>query len=167
MPTTYLKRWTLPRYYMGARWDGYYVFLGQHRDSGSVTRSNFTVARAALDLLPPFEPPDADTDSRIVVSENHWAVGWVEWIAIHETDAAAIEAAEAMLERLENYPVLDEEHWSELEWTEAADYWARLSVRDRLDAIERSGAAVSMFAARHDYIPHDDDGRLFEYLSTP
>lgn len=164
-----MRKWTLPDSYMGAHWPMHYVFLGQHRDSGSLTRSNFQVAIAALRALPEWTPPadcpEDDACSRLVVSENHWAVGWVEWIAIHESDAAAIEAAEDMLARLENYPVLDEQHFSQLEWDEAAAWWASMRVPDRLDALRRSKAAVSMFASRRDELPEDDSGRLFEYLT--
>lgn len=161
-----LKRWTLPRDYMGAEWPKHYVWLGQHRDSGALTRSNFQCALAALEALPEWDSPgDTDDDvSRLVVRESHWAVGWVEWIAIHETDAAALAVAQAIDKQLENYPVVDEGHFSELEYTEACEYWERMSVRDRLDAIEHSHAAVSMFAARRSELPQDDGGYLLDYL---
>jgi len=35
-----LDRWTLPKNYFGAEWPDYYVFLSQHRDSDTLTRSN-------------------------------------------------------------------------------------------------------------------------------
>jgi len=148
---------------MGDEWHGYYVFLAQHRDSDVVTRSNFQVGLAALGALP--EWTDEENDSRIVVRESHWAVGWVEWIAIHENDAEAIAAADDMLERLSNYPALDDDHWTQLEYDEAAEWWVRMSVRDRLDAIARSRCDCSPFAARHDYLPSDDNGALLQYLS--
>ena len=77
----------------------------------------------ALESLPPFIPDNEETDSRIEVSENHWAVGWVSWIAIHETDTAALKAADEMAASLENYPVLDECDLSELESEEALETW--------------------------------------------
>jgi len=50
------------------------------------------------------------------------AVGWVEWIAIHESDAAALAIANKISDALEDYPVVNEDHWSQLEWDEACDY---------------------------------------------
>lgn len=148
-----LKRWTLPSDYMGAHWDDYYVFLGKHRDSDALTRSNFTVGLERL---------GGESDTVVVVRESHWAVGWVEWIAIHESDAAALTKADAMAGEIDDYPALDEEHWSDLEYTEACDYWARLPVRERLCYCLEHG--LSIFAARHDYLPADDNGSLLDAL---
>lgn len=159
-----MQRWKRPDSYIGAEWPEYFVFLGQRRDSDAVTRSNFRTGLRALAALPP--APDCEDGSRIVVRENHWAVGWVEWIAVHETDTAAIAACDAMLARLDNYPVLDEEDLSDLEYGEACDRWERARVRDRLDMIRESGAAVSAFASRRSELPSDPDGRLWEYLTT-
>lgn len=152
----HLKPWTMPRDYFGAVWPAYYVFLGQHRDSDALTRSNFTVA---------LERIGGESDTVHVVRESHWAVGWVEWIAIHQDDAAALEAADSIKAKLENYPVLSEDHCSELKWTEAADYWESMRPRDRLEAIKRSGSDVSIFAARRPYLPSDDNGALQQYLN--
>ena len=53
----------------------------------------------------------------IVVQESHWAVGWVERIAIHESDAATADWPKA---KLADYPVLDEMDWSERDSTRKA-----------------------------------------------
>lgn len=53
-----------------------------------------------------------ETETVIVVRESHWAVGGVEWIAIHEADAMALAKADEQCERLADYPVLNEEDWS-------------------------------------------------------
>jgi hypothetical protein len=57
------------------------------------------------------------------VRESHWACGWVEWIAIHESNTGAISEAESMAEEMEGYPVLDETHWSEMEFGEYLQAW--------------------------------------------
>jgi len=72
--------------------------------------------------------------------------------------------AELVAKRLDEYPVWDEGHWSELEYTEASEYWASLSVSGRLDYIRRSRCGASPFAARRDDVPQDDSGALFEML---
>lgn len=118
-----MNLWTRPQYYIGASWPATYVFLQQHRDSDSVTRSNFACGLAALEALPAFESPDDELTSRFVVRESHCLVGWCEWIAIHADDAEGIKAAEAMESKIESYPILDENHHSELENDEAQSVW--------------------------------------------
>lgn len=146
-----MKLWTRPNSYIGAEWQEYLVFLGQHRDSDSLTRSNFQVALERL---------GEESDTVLVVSENHWAVGWVEWIAIHKDDSKAIELATEMEESIEDYPILDETHYSNLEYTEAMDYWDSLSLSMKVDYCRDAG--VSVFAARRS---HDLPDRLYEKLT--
>lgn len=134
-----LTRWKMPEHYAGEVWPEYFVFLGQHRDSDALTRSNFTCALRAIG------------GEAQVVRERHWAVGWVEWIAIHQDDTETLARASAIAERLADYPVLDEDHFSELEYSEACDYWASMSVRERVSIAREQG--VSIFVARRDYLP--------------
>ena len=35
-----------------------------------------------------------ESETVIVVRESHWAVGWVEWIKIHELDTTALAIAD-------------------------------------------------------------------------
>lgn len=148
-----LNRWKRPDNYAGADWPGWFVFLGRHRDSDALTRSNFECGLARL---------GGESETVQIVRERHWAVGWVEWIAIHESAAAKLKTAENILRRLKAYPVLDEDHFSDLEWREADEQWQRLSVRERVDLCRE--ARVSIFAARRDYPPADDSGYIFEAL---
>ena len=107
-----LRKWTMPQYYSGARWDGYLVApCTQNRDSDTVERSNWD---AQLERIPESE----DGESVVVVRENHWAVGWVEWLAILPTATQAVEEASKIVDELENYSILDEDRWSELEFEE-------------------------------------------------
>lgn len=130
----HLKRWQLPQSYIGAHWPDYYVFLGRHRDSDCLTNSNFECGLKAVQAVAGKEPiqgpvgtvlhdEDGEAATVRVVSENHWAVGWVEWIAIHESDSAALECADQIMERLDDYPVVDEQDWSERESKEADEVW--------------------------------------------
>jgi len=150
---TKLERWTRPDHYAGADWPEYFVFLGQHRDSDALTRSNFERGLALI---------GGESETVQVVRERHWAVGWVEWVAIHESDLAARDKAQAILEKLDGYPVVDEDHLSDLEWREADEMWQRLTVRERVDLCREAG--VSIFAARRDWPPADDSGYIFESL---
>ena len=172
-----MKLWTLPDSYMGASWYDYYVFLGQHRDSDKITRSNFRVAMKAIKTIEAKYPdwkacPDVDNEPDMIVNpyESHWAVGHVEWIGIHRNaPAELIEACEDMLERIEDYPLLDESDHSDLEYSEANEYWEHMSLSERVrDWLEPAG--ITCFAARHSLLEvmqkYDDSGRLWERLTT-
>ena len=123
----HIKRWTFPKNYFGARWDGFFVFLSQHRDSDCLERANFDAGLAAVREVASKDSIPGDQDEGATVQrvrENNWAVGWVEWVAIHESDLPALEAAEAILARLGNYPVADEDLFSQYETEEAGQVWA-------------------------------------------
>lgn len=147
-PYPFLTLWQYSDNYAGAQWTDYYGSgVGQHRDSDALERSNFECMKAALNDLDnsaPFTPPDAtdsagdEIQSRIVVHEGHWAVGWVEWIAIHDTDTAALTLCNNIMEGLSDYPVIDETHFSEIETEEANETWANCyRVSDRIKYIRQ------------------------------
>ena len=148
-----ITRWVLPDSYGGAQWPEYFVFLGQSRDSDAIERSNFERGLTAL---------GGESDTILVVRERHWAVGWVEWIAIHESNMAALIEADDMLCALSDYPVLDEEHYSGLEYDEVLERWAGMRVRERIKLCAEH--RLSIFAARRNYLPPDDSGSLFDSL---
>lgn len=124
----HLKRWSMPSHYFGATWPNHYsAGVGQSRDSDALERSNFTTMLKDL---------GGESDVVTVVRESHWLVGWVEWIAIEADGTAesdkALETADANKARLEDYPSLNDDLWSDIEWNEAADYWDGLSPRERV-----------------------------------
>jgi hypothetical protein len=105
----------MPRHYFGDTWPDYYsAGVGQSRDSDCLEQSNFAVMLERL---------GGESETVMVVRESHWAVGWVEWIAIHESDAAALAIADAQQERLQNYPVLDEDDFCQRENDAANEVW--------------------------------------------
>lgn len=150
----HLTRWTMPDSYFGATWEDYFgAGVGQSRDSDTLTRSNFECLQQALGELPDFIPPSQTDDeeeiqSRRVISESHWAVGWVEWIPIHESDTAALELCEEIAAGLEDYPVIDESDWSDLEYDEFIEAWNDYGAGDFVKAIiktfELSGEDVQV-----------------------
>jgi hypothetical protein len=110
-----IKRWTRPRDYAGASWPEYFSSgVGQSRDSDALERANF---QAMLTLL------GGESETVIVVRESHWAVGWVEWIAIHDTDTKTLKIADDAMGRLGDYPVLDDELFSRIEDDECSEVW--------------------------------------------
>ena len=152
-----LRAYTRPQHYAGPDYYSYYSFLGQSRDSGALERSNFT---RGLELI------GGESETVLVIRDSHWAVGWVETIYIHESDEKALRAADEIKGALADYPVVDESHYSELEWTEVCEAWECARVRDRVDAIKQSHCrGVSIFAARRDEFPQgDENGALFDYF---
>lgn len=160
--------WVRPSNYIGATWEGWLVFLGRNRDSDLLTNHNFETALAALEACEATQHSQETEDAGTVlkVSENHWAVGWVEWIAIHPSNEAAVKLAEDLATRLDSYPILDEDCFSEKEHDAASEVWDNLSIRERIDLIKRYGrGSVSILAARHDWIPQDDNGSIYEALT--
>jgi hypothetical protein len=122
----FLKRWSLPSCYAGASWDQYYSSgVGQSRDSKPLERANFDAMLKALGGEQTSDEVDDNHDNALVkvVRESHWAVGWVEWIAIHETATDALDIANRFMEKLEDYPVIDEDLWSRYEDDEAQAVW--------------------------------------------
>ncbi len=107
----------MPSSYFGATWEGYYCFLSQHRDSDILERSNF---ESALDSI----GGESSDDSGVqVVREGHWAVGWIEWIAIPFGPSVALAKACQIMEALDSYPILDEDRYSEMEMSDANSVW--------------------------------------------
>ena len=112
----HLTKWTRASNYMGEEWNEYYVFLSQTRDSDCLERSNFT---CGLDEIGGELTADDDTPLVCIVRNGHWACGWLEFIAIHQSADNQLEIADKLAERLANYPVVNEEHFSMLECEEA------------------------------------------------
>lgn len=78
------------------------------RDADALTESNFEVIR---DDLQHISPEGVD-----VHHFSHWACGWYDRLYIRKDDAAQLRAVQAWINALADYPVADEDHFSELEW---------------------------------------------------
>ena len=139
-----LKKWTKPANYAGASWPDYYVFLGRNRDSSALDRANFDAGLKAIggELVDDNKEDPNDEGSALslvlIVRENHWACGWIEWIAIHESATRQLEIANDIATKLEDYPVVNEDLWSEYEQEEANDVWKNCYNRtERADYIRK------------------------------
>lgn len=139
-----VKPWKHPEYYFGATWEGWYsAGFGQSRDSDALEESNFQVA---YDALKPFAG-DYDGESTVqIVREGHWAVGWVEWIAVHESNTAALDKARALCEQANDYPILNEEDFSQREDEQCADTWEKcFNPSERIEYFRRHSYTATGF----------------------
>lgn len=139
--------------YWGDRPD-WLIAAAMHRDSDVLTRSNFRTMQTMLEKL---GADDVDTEE-----SSHFLVGWVRYLVVRPGTAAEAEA-DRLRAKLDDYPVLDEEDWSELESDAAQECWASLPLRDRIDYCKRFD--VSIFAARHQYVPDSPTGELVSVLA--
>lgn len=101
--------------------------FGQHRDSDSLEESNYAVAMQTLleasgmtwrDVGYLGQPWDGDdTTAPVSVAHfGHWAVGWVDELMVRIDRPDMLAVCQQMLDRIENYPVLDEDHWVQHEF---------------------------------------------------
>ncbi len=123
------------------------IVATRHRDSDSLTRSNYRVLAARL----------AST-SATTEESSHWAVGWIERLIIAPGDRAALRVALAAHKAMDDYPVLDESDWSELEDSEFWEF-ARGELGDRngwedavADAMAQSNSGPGDDSAEWDII---------------
>jgi hypothetical protein len=125
-----VKLWERPDHYMGKSWPDYYVGLARHRDSDCLTESNF---QQCLEML------GGESDTVRIVREGHWAVGWVEWIAVHQDNEKGVETLREIESALADYPVLDDEGFYGMEQKEADSVWRDCyTPKERVDYIRRN-----------------------------
>lgn len=138
------------------RWNWIVAPTGHNRDSRILEESNFD---AALQML------GGESEAVEVHRFNHWACGWLEIIIVDpESPQAGI--VDRMARSLEDYPLLDEDDYSQRQWEAAHDYWRSMHSRERRNYLRRADmdprlAGRVLFPSRH-----DDTGRLFELLTA-
>jgi hypothetical protein len=121
--------------YYGERPDWIVAYV-RTRDAEALDRANFDALVAMLEEWP---------DDYATETSGHWAVGYVEFLVVRPGSAAADRMA-LERERLDGYPVVDDDLYSQYESDERNDIWASFSLRDRIDHCRRYHASV--FAAR-------------------
>ena len=97
------------------------------RDSGPIDESNFA---AALALLGGEDAGQDENGENGTIEEhcfNHWGPGWFEIILAHPSHENELEAIK---ERLEGYPILDEDDLSERELEAQGEAWESYAHRD-------------------------------------
>ncbi len=91
--------------------------VGRHRDSDLIEESNFGVVTDRLHMV---DPEGLDYE---IHRFGHWACGWIEEIAYRPGSAVA-SLVETFRADLDGYPILDEDHLSELECAAENDNWS-------------------------------------------
>ena len=100
-----------------------------------------------------------------IESFGHWACGYYE-IIIAKPGTKAYKIVEKASEKMEDYPALDDFDWSNCEYEAAEECWTHLSIKDRMYYIKNHSRGVSIFAARRDYLPSEDEtGDLIRVLA--
>jgi hypothetical protein len=127
-----------------------YVVMTRSRDSSFLTQHNWEQALALL---------GGESDSVVIHRFGHWACGWWEALCVTEDKK---QAGQAIVDAIERYPLLNEQEFSEKEREAAQEYWGALSLKERVALCQE--ASISVFSARHPWIPQDDDdGYIFEH----
>jgi len=125
---------------------------GTNRDADCLTRANWEAQLEAL---------EGTAGEYIVAGFNHWACGWFD-IALVKPGTPAAEIADRLESKLADYPVLDENAYSNLQFQNAEEQWEHSSLEERVRLCQQ--ARCSVFAARRDSIPMPVFDRLAETL---
>jgi hypothetical protein len=149
-----MKKWTRASNYMGEEYPEYYIAYGKNRDSDAMTRANFDEILFRL---------GGESKTVLVIRSGHWACGWIETILIHESDVESVAEGNKIEAQLSEYPVLDDERWSQYQNGEVYEYWKPASLSERVSLCK--DAKIPIFAARRDDAPMLYD-RLFEMLTN-
>ena len=162
--------WSTPDSYFGFNPVGDLCICIQTRDSDCLTQSNYR--QILKDLKTLSDKHEAIKNNNIESGKNtyvydfranHWACGWVEYILIRQDAPDEIlQAGIDVINALSDYPVYDEEDYSDLETETLDEAWNNLSLVDKMELCQK--ANVSIFASRHDYLPSDDQGYIRDTL---
>lgn len=156
--------WKTPECYGGFDPVGDYLILSRHRGSELVDESNWTCACKALGAE---DYDGGEFDSRPPVYTFRAGcslVGWIEYLLVRpDAPEATLKEAGEIICSLASYPILNDDHHSQLEWDSICKTWEQSSVADRVHYLQK--ADMCIFAARRDTPPDGDDtGALREAL---
>ena len=162
MPT-----WKSPDSYFGFDPVGDYMFYMKTRDSEIMVESNFD---RMLEDIRKFIAKNNFPEPTVIVDKfdeelpsdwvytftaSHWGCSWVEYILVRkDAPEAIIEKADEIYHSVREYPVYDEDDYSERQDEAIYKYWGECSIKERIQYCKEAGDSI--FAARHeDHIPED------------
>ena len=152
--------WTRPSDYAGHNPVGEYVIATRTRDSSILEDVNYSRILEDLDGInqQSGHPYHRKIEDAATVFEafdvydfraRHWACGWVEHLMVkpEAPDDVLIASAE-IVSALADYPIYDEDAYSEKQHDAVAEHWAHMGTGERVQYCQSAG--VSIFEARSD-----------------
>lgn len=132
-------------YMLDDQQDWYVVPVSRTRDSDVLEESNFEAATKIL---------GGERQNIMEIHRfGHWGPGWFEIMIVNPRAGKTMRKAMSIESALANYPVLDEDDYSQREWEEMTEIWEQMGLPERIEVC--CGTNNSIFAARHDVIPED------------
>lgn len=128
--------------------------VGNNRDSDCLTRANWQSFLREI----------SESDTVQIHRFGHWACGWFEIIIIDPNDTISVKKAEDLERALEDYPVLDDQLLSTLEWEEATSLWEQLNIKDRYYYFKKYNCSGSIFQIRRSDLPNNSCGDFINCL---
>jgi len=126
----------------------------QSRDSGILERSNF---KTLLELL------GGESKDVEICNFGHWACGWFKIIILNPENQELIGTAEKIEKQLDEYPILDEDNYSQLENEEMHECWESFACEE---FIYKMGKEFNLKDPTVDFLLDLDQNRILEfYLS--
>lgn len=108
------------------------IVISVHRDSDCLSRSNYDAVKEILGAI------EGAVDHLSEERSSHWAVGWVDCLIIDPSWDAGVARVGEIRRGLEDYPVVDEEKWSQYEQEEADEVWKNCyDWEERVDYIRK------------------------------
>lgn len=106
----------------------WFQVIGQSRDSRLLEQSNYHCILKALKKI--------SEDDVIEERASHWACGYIDEIIVNPKNKELVKCAEEILNALENYPIIDEDNFSELKYEECVKYWNNMLISERIREIK-------------------------------
>jgi len=102
------RAWKRESNYIGEDLEGYYIIYSHNRDSTLVTESNWDTLKEMF----------KDNPRVRILNFNHWLCGWVECFMINGEEMTIEDYNQILdiINRLEDYPLLDESDYSNREF---------------------------------------------------
>ena len=110
--------------------DNFVHLISITRDSDCLSESNWA---CALKML------GGESETIVIHRIGHWACGWVDMLFVDTNDTEKLALAEEIYNKIEDYPILNEDHFSEVEEEEANRIWQDCyKPQDRIDYIREN-----------------------------
>lgn len=104
----------------------WHVLMTWTRDTEIIDESNRNIALVSL---------GGEIEGSVEIFRfGHWACGYVEYLCV-ASDSPVFKLAQSISEKLENYPILNEEDYSAREYEAANQLWSQMSHKERIEYI--------------------------------